>query len=266
MSLNGAPGSLLRVVSAVFWLLLGTAAFAQEPCPIQGRDAQLHVAHVQDGDTVRSRSGEWIRLIGIDAPELGRDGAPDEPFAAEATETLRELIDQSDGRVLVQAGREARDRHGRMLGYLFSTDGRNLQRVLLERGLVMQVFVGENQAFADCLQPFEEAARQAGRGIWSLPAYQPGLKSTDIPPETRGAVIVHGRVVRVGHSRHNVWVNLAGRVALKVPRRHAEGFGALDALEGLEVRARGWLVPDRNRYQDWRMTLTNPRALEVLDG
>ncbi|MFP4155507.1 MAG: thermonuclease family protein [Halothiobacillaceae bacterium] len=259
------PAKPACLVVAALLLAFGGLAQADEPCPIQKEDRRLVVGHVQDGDTLRARSGEWVRLVGIDAPELGRNGKPDEPLAREAAQALRALSKQAGNRLIVQEGRESADRHGRVLAYLFAPDGTNLQRELLERGLVMQVFIGENEAFADCLTPFEAEARQARRGIWSLPEYQPGLASTEIPAGTRGAVIVHGRVVRVGHSRHSIWINLEGRVALQVDRDDASGFDDLDALEGRLVRARGWLVPDRNRFQDWRMRLSNPRALELLD-
>jgi len=236
-----------------------------EPCPIQREDERAVVSYVYDGDTVRLDNGERIRVVGIDAPELGRDGQPPEPYAVESRDALRALLARSKNHVILQYGNERRDRHGRLLAYLFLPDGTNVQRVLLEQGLVMQVHVAPNTEFADCLAPIEQTARLARVGIWSQPEYEPGLDSRAIPADTRGAVIVRGRVERVGRSRHAVWVNLEGRVALRINREDAARFGDLDALEGRLVRARGWLVADNSRYQDWRMNLSSPHSLEVLD-
>jgi micrococcal nuclease len=53
------------------------------------------LTHVIDGDTIRANvdgRDERIRLLGIDAPELGRDGEPDEKCAQEAKRFLTSWI------------------------------------------------------------------------------------------------------------------------------------------------------------------------------
>ena len=226
------------------------------------------VAYVNDGDTVRLTSGDRVRLVGIDTPELGRDGAPDEPYAREAQQALRALLAESENRVAVVDASEGEDRYGRRLSYLYLPDGRSVQAQLLEQGVAMAVFVAPNLELADCLTTRERMAREADRGIWSLPAYDPGLPSArGIPDTVQGAAIVQGRVKSVGHSRNNVWVNLEGRVALKIDRDKLERFPGwdFDALEGRRLRARGWVVHHSNRYQDWMIPVDTAHALERLD-
>ncbi|MGM0516457.1 MAG: hypothetical protein ACQER6_02540, partial [Pseudomonadota bacterium] len=107
-----------------------------------------------------------------------------------------------------------------------------------------------------------------GRGIWSLPAYDPGLPTSEgIPDHVQGAAIVQGRVVSVGKSRSNVWINLEGRVALKIDRDGLERFPGWDfeSLEGERLRARGWVVRHSNRYQDWMIPIDTAYALERFD-
>jgi hypothetical protein len=74
-------------------------------------------------------------------------------------------------------------------------------------------------------------------------------------------------VVSVHQTRSTVWVNLQGRVALQIPRRAWDAFNDRDfqAWRGKILRARGWLVPDKTRYQDWRMPIESPRSITVLD-
>ena len=50
------------------------------------------VARVIDGDTIELADGERVRLIGVDAPEMGFFGGVYEPGATEATEFVRSLV------------------------------------------------------------------------------------------------------------------------------------------------------------------------------
>ena len=51
-----------------------------------------HVRHVIDGDTFVLSDNQHVRLLGINAPELGKDGAPDQPLALDARTRLKNLI------------------------------------------------------------------------------------------------------------------------------------------------------------------------------
>lgn len=248
------------------WLVLAPQAQADvEACPLQQPASIASVSHVYDADTLTLVDGTRVRLIGIDAPELGRDGQPHEPFALEGRDFLRQLMEGSGYQVKVQPGEEKKDRHGRLLAYLFLPDGRNINRLLLEKGYVMQVFIGPNTDYAECLRVYEEQARSAGLGIWSQSEYEPGIASTAVPDSTQGAAVIHGRIVRVGESRDNLWLNLEGRVALQLPKADFSAFDKqhLRQLEGQKVRARGWLVQESSRHHDWRMRINTRLALEV---
>lgn len=68
-----------------------------------GADAARGVRFVPDGDTVVLEGGGTVRLVGIDSPEMGRDGAPDQHFAKAARNRLAELV---DGKKIVLASAE----------------------------------------------------------------------------------------------------------------------------------------------------------------
>ena len=195
-------------------------------------------------------------------------GAADEPYAREAQQALRALLAESRNRVRVVDAAEGEDRYGRRLSYLYLPDGRSVQAQLLAQGMAMAVFVAPNLELADCLLERERAARDAGRGIWSLPAYDPGLPSVNgIPAHVQGAAIVRGRVESVGESRRNLWINLEGRVAVRIDKDALGRFPGWDfeSLEGHELRVRGWVVHHSNRYQDWFIPVDSAHALERLD-
>ena len=105
------------------------------------------VAKFVDGDTLILDSGEAIRLVGINTPEMARDGRQAEPLALEARDALAALL--ADGQVLIEAAAQPLDRHGRTLAYLFRPDGIHVQEVLLREGLASAVAIAPNDRYLD---------------------------------------------------------------------------------------------------------------------
>jgi len=248
-----------------FLFVLSHSAFA-EPCAPSATTQSAQVRYVIDADTVVLESGERVRLLGVDAPELGRNGQPDEPYAREGKKWLEGVLRDHGNRVLLQYGQETKDRYGRSLAYLFLPDGTNLQRRLLSDGWVMQVHVAPNLEFAECLAPFERLAEQQAKRIWSQSEYSPGFLSSAIPDSVRGAAIVRGKVVRVGQSAEFIWINLEGGVALQIRRSDLPRFDSLslDQIEGKTLRVRGWLIRENARHHTIRIRVEHPLAIQLL--
>lgn len=241
------------------WLIL-VPAWA-EPCLDFRADEWVVPAHVHDGDTLRLADGRKLRLLGINTPEIGYDGEASEPLAEEARKALRTLVGQVP-RLALRYDRERKDRYGRLLAHVFLPDRRNLQVLLLHQGLAAAVAVAPNLANVECYLAAERQA--AGRGIWRLPAYQ-GIETTALSRQASGFHIIQGRVQRVGESRHAVWLNLSGNVAVRLDKRDLPRFGAgFDArrLQGKTLKLRGWLYRVRGEA---RMNLDHPAAMLTLE-
>jgi len=91
------------------------------------------VARVIDGDTLDLTDGRRIRLLGIDAPERGYDGAASEPLAEESTDWLTRRLDGHT--VRLQIGTTPTDRYGRTLAWIFDSNGSLVNRDSLEAGM-----------------------------------------------------------------------------------------------------------------------------------
>jgi micrococcal nuclease len=115
------------------------------------------VRRVSDGDTIELVSGMKVRLLGINAPELGQ------PFALEATTKLRELI--GDKKIKLESDVTDKDQYGRLLRYIF-VDGLFVNRELLREGYAHLYIIPPNVKYASELRSAEEEARNAERGIW----------------------------------------------------------------------------------------------------
>lgn len=85
---------------------------------------------VVDGDTLRvllNGKREYVRLLGIDAPELKRGGEKARNFLAQLCPAGSIIYLEIFGR----------DRYGRLLAEVYTENGSNVNRVLLEENLVV---------------------------------------------------------------------------------------------------------------------------------
>ena len=97
------------------------------------------ISAISDGDTVRVTFSDGtdlgrIRLLGINAPELGHDGQSGQCWAAQARDTLSRIVPVGSTVQLVADPTQAdRDVYGRLLRYLVQ-DGLDVQEALLRQG------------------------------------------------------------------------------------------------------------------------------------
>ncbi|WP_150794212.1 thermonuclease family protein [Pseudomonas fluorescens] len=247
-------------VSAIW--LSGAQAF----CPAPTGLTSVAVQRVVDGDTLRLSDGRSVRMIGLNTPELGRQGRSDEPFAVAARKRLQALVDASGGRVGLLPGKQAKDHYGRTLAHIYSASGANLEAQMLADGLGFQVAVAPNVDLVACLQAAERSARNTGLGLWRQ---SPVLKAEQI--QRSGFAVISGRVSKVQRNRGGIWIELQDALVLRVAPNLVGQFdnARLQALKGKQIEARGWIV-DRSRrgglqsgQSRWLLPLTDPAMLQT---
>lgn len=138
-----------RIVTAVVAALVangGPVAVAATPAPgaptpaaeltSGSRLVRTHarVAYWHDGDTVRLTDGRYVRLVGIDTPELGRKKA------RRATRNARRIAPVHSRVTLVRIrGRDDTDDYGRLLRYV-QRDGVDIGASQLRKGLAVPAY------------------------------------------------------------------------------------------------------------------------------
>lgn len=261
--------ALLKKASLVgaFFVFGVHAGAALAFCPPPGTLPSAKVQRVVDGDTLRLVDGRNVRLIGLNTPELGRQGRSAEPFANAARKRLQALVAASDGRVGLQFGRQAKDHYGRTLAHAYDSRGRNLEAQLLAEGLGYLVAVAPNLALVQCQQAAERSARQARAGLWRRSPVQ-----TAEQLNSGGFALVQGQVERVERNGGGLWLEMGDALVLHIAPRALGHFDlrAVQGLEGRKVEARGWVIDRAKRgglragQARWMLPLTDKAMLEVL--
>ena len=162
------------LVSFIFFLLLVVATksgWLTKPAQLaqQNQPGLYRVIKDVDGDTIdvdMNGHTETVRFIGIDTPETHKPNTPVQCYGPEAAAFTKSQVEGASVRLQADSLDTNRDRYGRLLRYVYLSDGSLLQDKLVTQGY----------AFAYTQFPFEKkaaivaeesAAKQAGRGLWS---------------------------------------------------------------------------------------------------
>lgn len=244
-------------------LSLSTGHAAQTRCTADRIDEQVRTSLAYDGDTITLSDSRRVRLIGIDTPELGRQGQPHQAGALAARDRLRHLIFSHQQRLDLRYDAEPKDKYGRLLAHAFFSDGSNLVEQLLSEGAGTHIVVPPNTWQTDCYQRVSHSARQQRRGIWDLPAYQP-TPIEKLTLRSEGFHIVRGRVSHIGNSATAVWINFVGNFAVRIEREDLAQFDNYNfaSLVGRSLDAQGWLYA---RSGQVRMRARHPSALTTVN-
>lgn len=233
----------------LFWILCA--------CVI-GRPADAAAtAYAVDGDTLVLADHRSVRLIGINSPELGRDGRADEPLAREAKAHLQRLI---DGRTLtLDYEVERYDRYGRTLAHVLANND-DVQLAQLRAGLAFAIAVPPNVRATAQYLAAEATARQQRRGVWAQ-AYFDSRPAVALTAADVGFRRVHGKVLAVRRERQGIALVLAPNFTILIPHAASADFvPPLPAFAGKMVRARGWIGACGERL---RMRIGHPAMLAL---
>jgi hypothetical protein len=243
-------------------IITATVALALAGCGGPGLDQlaagpKAVVAEVRSGDAVVLRGGQFVRLVGVEAPK------GDAAFAIQARNDLSRLVLGQEVQLMFGGARQ--DAYGRTLAHLRITSGGAwVEQKLLQAGDVRVHTYPDNRALGRAMLDAEARARQARRGLWSLPDYQVRLPD-EAAAKPFGFQLVEGRVTVAAEGRDGVRVDLERWVSAEVPGNAEGAFAAsgvsLQDLPGKLVRVRGLLRPGSGEAV---LKLDHPEQIELL--
>jgi micrococcal nuclease len=137
------------------------------------------VERVIDGDTLKLKSGETVRLLGPDTPEIchhdshGRLRDPeceDEFYGPEAKEFAQKLLEGEEVVLVGDPEVGDRDYFGRLLRYVYLRD-RFINLELITEGYApVYERLDKKSKFYEEMQEAERGAREEGVGVWANPS------------------------------------------------------------------------------------------------
>jgi len=130
--------------------------------PIQEPEEQsdyFTVTYIVDGDTLDVDTGERVRLICIDTPERG------EYYYSEAKEYLKSLTLNKEVDLVKDISET--DRYGRLLRYIYLTDGTFVNELMVRNGYARAYPYNPDTTLCPQIQEAESRAKSNNLGIWA---------------------------------------------------------------------------------------------------
>jgi len=139
------------------------------------RSESVVVRAVFDGDTIDVATYGRVRLLGIDAPEIGRGYDTPAPFGREARDRLAALV--LHRWVRLEQEDQRRDAYNRQLAYVVREDGVFVNAAMVREGLA-RVSARVPLSRLDELKRAESEAQSFRRGMWGATPQIPATSYT----------------------------------------------------------------------------------------
>jgi len=171
------------------------------------------VNKIISGDTIQLDTGEIVKYIGIETPELNLKEGGSEFFARQASKYNQKLVFMK--KVRLEFDREKKDKEGRTLAYVFEKKV-FVNAELVKLGYAKTNIVPPNDKYKNMFLDYEKKAQQSEKGLWqetkkdtetfyvgnkrSYILHRPSCKYVDKIPE-KSKIIFRNRAdaIRIGY-------------------------------------------------------------------
>lgn len=149
-------------VASLVWLF-----FSHFSLPVLADSHELYrVTEILDGDTIRIDTGDKVRLVGIDAPEVSWSGKPLECWGEQAHYYLTEVLLNQEIYLDHAYTSDTRDVNGRLLAYVYKyLNDTDINKHMIETGYArnyLEFTHPRENEFANV----ENSARNEKLGFW----------------------------------------------------------------------------------------------------
>ncbi len=167
-------------------LLISCGTSSQKSAPVENT-LPCKVVRVVDGDTFHCilSNGEQVkvRLIGVDTPEskanekARRDAEKSGKSVEEivkmgklSAEFTKKLLPKGEV-VYLEFDVQKTDKYGRLLAYVWLSDGRMLNEVIIKEGYAQVYTIPPNVKYQDRLLAAQRYARENRKGLWGMEGF-----------------------------------------------------------------------------------------------
>ncbi len=228
------------------WETQRAAASSQE----QG-DRWGAVTAVYDGDTIRVKldngESEIVRLIGVDAPELG-DNRTEVRFLAFMSKRFA-FYHLYRERVRLVFDWERRDKYDRLLAFVFADNRLFNEFILLEGFASVFLKYPYREDFREKLEAAHQEARDQGRGFWQVKPY-PKIAAHEAKQYIGKLLTVRFYCKKVQVQGKFLFLHAeTGEFSVVIEKDRLEEFRNLESFRGKRVEATGFLEDYKGKPQ-----------------
>jgi endonuclease YncB( thermonuclease family) len=223
---------------------------------------KVSLKRVIDGDTLLLESGESIRLIGINTPEVDSRFSHAQPGGKAARAWLQRKLQNS--RIWLEYDAERFDKYQRRLAHVFLDSGDYLNAMLLRQGLAMLTLTPPNLRYSERLTRAQQEAEEAGKGVWTMTAYQPKTLADFEPGSTyRGWQRWQVTPESINSGRKYLHLEVNEKLSIHIPKAQLAAFLPVETYLGKPLEVRGWM---RRRGDQHHILVSHPSALIQLSS
>jgi micrococcal nuclease len=259
----------LYIFLTVILLLAGKESLANQKCVSGKIDLWAKATFATTGDTLII-NGQSVKLISIRAPSIEKKQKffqSGQPLSKLSQTQLNKIIANNNLKVGLEFDKNIRNAFGKQQAHAFLEDGRSVQQLLLQSGLVLFAPTDKNDKNIECYRKTEQIARQKNRMLWSLTAKIPQLRypiaeSKSLTTSDIGYRIIRGKVASVSRSKRNIIINL-DTTGIRIIKKFWKNFNyrKLQSLKGKVIEIRGYAVQFRRGMY---VNITSPYAIDLL--
>ena len=138
------------------------------PSNLTEQNKNIIVSKVIDGDTIELNTGERLRYIGIDTPEINFGKNP-QCYALKAKEFNKKLVENKV--VKIEKDISDKDKYGRLLRYVYVNNESTSSAIFINEYLVRQGYAivstyPPDVKYIEDLLLAQKDARENNRGLW----------------------------------------------------------------------------------------------------
>ena len=174
---------------------------------------EYFVKQIINGDTIRLDTGQIVKYIGIETPELNLKEGGSEFFAKQASRYNHKLVFMK--KIRLEFDKQKEDSDGRMLAYVF-VKKTFVNAELIKLGYAKAHIVPPNDKYKKVFLDYEKKAKISEKGLWqetkkdtetfyignkrSYTFHRPSCKSVDKIPE-KSKIIFRSRAdaIKIGY-------------------------------------------------------------------
>jgi len=222
-------------------------------------DSYFIVEKVFDGDTILLSTGQKIRLLGINTPEVAGRNKEAESGGETAKAWLKQRLEHQ--KVRLERDSEKQDKYQRTLAYVFTADKHHINLELVRLGLATVNIYPPNLKYVDTLLAAQDTAERKRLGIWQDSNYAPINFLSLNQNNYRGWKRITGRILSLKSTRKYSYLRFSDHVSIRIENKHKALFPPLNSYTGKTVEVRTWAIRQKNRFV---LPIRHPGDLKIL--